>query len=199
MRGNCCHHDANAPQPPERILHTAIPKEMNYMATFSKTYPSEDAARRAVEALRAAGVPPRDTRLLTSRPPHDIRREPAGGFAGPIGTDAPIGSYAGVARRRGVGSFATGSFAGDPDLQRGGSFADVEHAVIVIYKDDKEQSRVTGYRAVRQLLRRPALHDEAINRAVRELHTGHAVVLVDVAEITPSEARAHLEQIAQAA
>jgi hypothetical protein len=174
---------------------------MNHMATLSKTYPSEDAARRAVEALRAAGVPPRDIRLLTSRLPHDIRREPVGGFAGPIGTDAPTGSYAGVARRRGqgVGSFATGSFAGDPDLQRRGSFADVEQVVIVIYKDDKEHPRVTGYRAVRQLLRRAALHDEAINRAVKELHTGHAVVLVDVAEITPSEARAHLEQIAQAA
>jgi hypothetical protein len=61
---------------------------------------------------------------------------------------APTGSYAGVARRRGqgVGSFATGSNAGDPDLQRRGSFADVEHVVIVIYKDDKEHSRVTGYR-----------------------------------------------------
>jgi hypothetical protein len=174
---------------------------MNHMATLSKTYLSEDAARRAVEALRAAGVPPGDIRLVTSRPLHDIRREPVGGFAGPIGTDAPIGSYASVPRRRGqgVGSFATGSFAGDPDRQRKGSFADVERVVIVIYKDDEEHSRVTGYRGARQLLRRAALHDEAINRAVKELHTGRAVVLVDVAEITPSEARAHLEQIAQAA
>jgi hypothetical protein len=173
---------------------------MNHMATLSKTYPSEDAARRAVEALRAAGVPPGDIRLLTSRPQRDIRREPVGGFAGPIGT-GPIGSYAGVARRRGqgVGSFATGSFAGDPDRQREGSFADVERVVIVIYKDDAEHARVTGYRGVRHLLRRAALHDEAINRAVKELHTGHAVVLVDVAEIAPSEVRAHLEQIAQAA
>jgi hypothetical protein len=71
------------------------------MATVSKTYPSEDAARRAVEALRAAGVPPGDIRLLTSRPQRDMRREPVGGFAGPIGTDAPIGSYASVPRRRG--------------------------------------------------------------------------------------------------
>jgi hypothetical protein len=174
---------------------------MNHMATLSKTYPSEDAARRAVEALQAAGVPPGDIRLLTSRPQRDIRREPVGGFAGPIGTGAPIGSYAGVARRRGqgVGSFATGSFAGDPDRQREGSFADVERVVIVIYKDDAEHSRVTGYRGVRQLLRRAALHDEAINRAVKELHTGHPVVLVDVAEIAPSEVRAHLEQLAQAA
>ena len=171
------------------------------MATLSKTYPSEDAARRAVEALRAAGAPPRDIRLLTSRPLHNIRHEPVGGFAGPIGTDAPIGNYASVPRRRGqaTGSFATGSFARDPDRQREGSFADAERVVIVICKDDKEHSRVTGYRGVRRLLRRAALDDEAIDRAVKQLHTGHAVVLVDVPEITPSEAWAHLEHIAQAA
>jgi hypothetical protein len=174
---------------------------MNHMATLDKTYPSEDAARRAVAALRAAGVPPRDIRLLTSRPPHDIRREPVGGFAGPIGTDAPIGSYASVPRPRGqgVGSFATGSFAGDPDSQREGSFADVERVIVVICKDDGEHSRVTGYRGVRQLLRRAALDDEAVDRALKELHIGHAIVLVDVAEIAPSEARAHLEQASQAA
>ena len=171
------------------------------MATLSKTYLSEDAARRAVRALRAAGVPPGDIRLLTSRPRRDIRREPEGGFAGPIGTDAPIGSYASVPRRRGqsVGSFATGSFAGDPDQQREGSFADVERVVIVTYNDDSESARVTGYRGVRQLLRRAALDDDAVDRAVQELYIGHKVVLVDVGEIAPSEARAHLEQIARAA
>ena len=171
------------------------------MATLTKTYLSEDAARRAVEALQAAGVPRDDIRLLTSRPQRDIRREPVGGFAGPLGADAPIGSYASVPRRRGqgVGSFATGSLTGDPDRQREGSFGDAERVVVVIYKHDTEHSRVTGYRGVRQLLGRAALHDEAIDRAVKELHTGHAVVLVDVAEITPSEARAHLEQIAEAA
>ena len=171
------------------------------MAALIKTYPTEDAARRAVEALRAAGVPPRDIRLLTSRPPHDIRREPVGGFAGPIGTNAPIGSYASVPRRRGqgVGSFATGRFAGGLDSQREGSFADVERVIVVICKDDGEHSRVTGYRGVRQLLRRAALDDEAVDRALKELHIGHAIVLVDVAEIAPSEARAHLEQASQAA
>ena len=171
------------------------------MAALSNTYLSEDAARRAVKALRAAGVPPSDIRLLTSRPQRDIRRGPVGGFAGPIGTNAPIGSYASVPRRRGqgVGSFATGSFAGDLDNQREGSFADLERVVILLYKDDKEHSRVTGYHGIRRLLRRAALDDEAIDRAVKELHTGHPVVLVDVGEIAPSDARAHLDQKAQAA
>jgi hypothetical protein len=171
------------------------------MAALIETYTSEAGARQAAETLRAAGVPPRHIRLLTSRPLRDARREPAGGFAGPIGTNAPIGSYASVARRRGQGkgSFATGSFVGDHDSQRKGSFADVERVVIVIYKDDKEQSRVTGYRAVRQLLRRAAIGDDAVDRAVRDLHTGHAVVLVDAAGIAPTSLRAHLEQVAQPA
>jgi hypothetical protein len=173
---------------------------MNYMATLSHTYPSEDAARRAVRTLRAAGAPPCDIRLLTSRALHNVRDELVGGFAGPVAPDAPGGNYGGVTRRRAqaTGSFATGS-ARDPHRQREGSFADAERVVVVIYKDDKEHSRVTGYRGVRRLLRRAALHNEAINRAVKELHTGHAVVLVDVTEISPSEARAHLEQLAQAA
>jgi hypothetical protein len=170
------------------------------MTTLSKAYPSEETARRAVEALRAAGGPPRDIRLLTSRPLHNVRDEPVGGFAGPVAPDAPVGNYGGVARRRGQakGSFATGSVR-DPDRQREGSFADAERVVVVTYNDDSESSRVTGYRGVRQLLRRAALDDDAINRAVKELHTGHAVVLVDVAEITPCDARAQLEQVAQAA
>lgn len=171
------------------------------MATLSKTYPSEDAARPAVEALRAAGVPPGDIRLLTSRPLHGIRREPVGGFAGPIGTNATIGNYASAPRRRGQGggSFATGSFAGDPDSRREGSFADVERVVIVNHQDDREHARVTGYRGVRQLLRRAGRDDEAVDGTENELHDGRAVVLVDVTEIAPSEVRARLEQMAQAA
>jgi hypothetical protein len=93
-----------------------------------------------------------------------------------------------------IGSFATGSFAGDPDCQREGSFADVERVAIVICKDDGERSRVTGYRGVRQLLRRAALDDDAVERAVKKLHIGHAVVLVDPAEIVPTSVRAQLEQ-----
>ena len=97
------------------------------MATLTKEYPSESAARRAVEALRVDRVSPRHIRLLTSHRPHDIRREHRGGFAGPVGPDAPVGTYAGPARPRShaIGSFATGTFTGHPD-RRTGSFADVQ-------------------------------------------------------------------------
>jgi hypothetical protein len=52
---------------------------------------------------------------------HDVRFEPVGGWAGPIGPDAPVGKFAGPARQRGQ---AAGGWAGDPDRQRQGSFAD---------------------------------------------------------------------------
>jgi hypothetical protein len=171
------------------------------MTTLSKTYPNEDAGRRAVETLRAASVPPREIRLLTSRPLADIRREPVGGFAGPVGPDAPVGNFAGRTGRRSddAGSFATGSFAGDQHQLRQGSFGDVERVTIVTYKPDAERSRVTGYRGVRLLLRRAALDDDTVERAVEELHKGRTVVLVDVPEIVSVEVEARLEEMAEAA
>jgi hypothetical protein len=169
------------------------------MAPIGKTYPSEEAARRAVQALHAVGVPRRDLRLLIAGTVPDVRRRPCGGFAGPVARDAPVGSFAGPVRRfdQATGSFATGSLAGDPDQQREGSFADVERVVIVIYDDGAERTRITGYRGVPQLLRRAALDDDAVDRAVKDLHIGRAVVLV--AEVAPSDARAQLERVEQAA
>ena len=166
------------------------------MTTLTKTYPTEAAARRAIEALRATGVPARDIRLLIGSRPGDVRREPVGGFAGPIGPDAPVGTFGDrrVLRRQGAGSFA-----GDPDRQRQGSFADTDRVVIVTYNADAERARVTGLRGARRLLSRAALDDDTMDRAADELHSGHAVVLVDVGEIAASEARAQLEQDARAA
>ena len=161
-----------------------------------KTYDNEFAARRAVQELRSAGVPGPHIRLMITRPPRDVRRETVGGFAGPLGPEAPVGTFANrvLLRRQ-----AAGGFAGDPDGQRQGSFADVDRVVIVTCKDEQEHSRVTGYRAVRQLLRQAALDDDAIDRALQELHVGHTVVLVDAADIPATAVRAHLEQVAQAA
>jgi hypothetical protein len=166
------------------------------MTTLTKTYPTEVTARRAVEALRATGVPERDIRLLAGTAPRDIRREPVGGFAGPVAPDAPIGTYGGRVLQRRQGA---GSFAGDPDQQRQGSFADTDRVVIVTYQGDAERARITGLRGARRLLRRAALDDEAIDRAVRELHEGHAILLVDLSEIGASEADARLEKLARAA
>jgi hypothetical protein len=166
------------------------------MTTLTRTYFTESAARRAVEALRAMGVAERDIRLLAGSAPRDIRREPVGGFAGPLAPDAPVGTYGGrvVQRRQG-----TGSFAGDPDDQRQGSFADTDRVVIVTHEGHTERTRITGLRGARRLLHRAALDDDAVDHAVGALHRGHAVLLVEVGEIAAAEADARLEALTRAA
>jgi hypothetical protein len=166
------------------------------MATLCKPYSDELVARRAVNALRAAGVPGRDVRLVTGCPPHDVRREPVGGFAGVVGPDAPVGTYAGLPRRRRQGA---GSFTGNPDRQRQGSFADADRHVIVSYEDGAGRSRVAGDLAIRRVLRAAGVAGDAGGRVVDELHAGHAVVLAEVAEIAPSDAQARLDALAQVA
>jgi hypothetical protein len=165
---------------------------MRYCDTFSTAHSTEHEARRAVDAMHAAGVPRQDTRLLTGRALHDTRRQPVGGWASPLGPDARVGTFGGGARRRSQGA---GSYAGDPDEQRQGSWADVERVVIVTFEDDGERSRTTGLRRARRLLRKAQFDDAAIAFAGTELERGHAVVLVRLAEIAPREA----EQLARAA
>jgi len=166
------------------------------MTTLTKTYPTELAARRAAEAMRNTGVPERDIRLLVGSAPRDIRHEPVGGFAGPVAPDAPIGTYGGRVLQRRQGA---GSFAGDPDQQRQGSFADTDRVVIVTYEGDAERARITGLRGARRLLRGAVLDDDAVDRAVGELHQGHAILLVELREIAASEIDARLEKLAPAA
>jgi hypothetical protein len=160
------------------------------MATIHKAFPTELAARHAIEALRAAGVRHQDVKLLIGSRPRDIRRERVGGFAGPIGPEAPVGTFAGGVVQRWRG---TGTFAGDPDRRRQGSFADTDRVVIVASERDRDLVRVTGLRGARRLLRRSALADDAVDSAVDELHRGRAVVLAD------SHAEAQLEDLADAA
>jgi hypothetical protein len=169
---------------------------MSSMTTLSRTYSTEVAARRAVQALRAKGVPEHDIRMLAGRKLGDIRHAPVGGFAGPVPPDAAVGTYGGAEVRRRQGA---GGFAGDPDEQRQGSFADTDRVVIVTYDGSAERARATGLRGARGLLGRTALDDDTVDRAVDELHRGLAVVLVDLGEIAAGEARAQLEQGARAA
>jgi nucleotide-binding universal stress UspA family protein len=163
-------------------------------AAACKTYSSETVARRAVRALAAAGVPPRDIRLLTGRRLHDIRQEAVGGFAGAVSPSAPVGTYAGAPRLRRQG---LGGFAGHPDEQRQGSFADAD--AIVTVEDGTGRSQVTDHLRLQRLLCRAALTGDIADRVIGELHMGNAVVLVEAAKIAPSDAQAQLEEVAHAA
>ena len=154
------------------------------MTILTETYLTEVAARRAIEALQATGVPARDIRLLTGTRLGDVRRQRVGGFAGPVAPDARVGTFGDrpVLRRQ-----AAGSFAGDPDHRRQGSFADTDRVVIVTYDADTERARITGLRGARRVLARATVDDDTVNRAVKELDAGRAVVLADLPEVAVSE------------
>jgi len=147
------------------------------VSTLCKTYSDERDARAAVERLMASGAPRRGVRLLAGSPLHDVRDERVGTFAGAIGPDASVGRFAGLPRRRCQG---TGSFAGDPDHQRKGSFADVERDVIITFGRGDEHRRVATHRALRRLLSPVTLDGEPTDRLVDELHEGHRLVVAEV-------------------
>jgi hypothetical protein len=151
------------------------------MSTLCKTYSDEAHAREAVEDLLASGAPRRAIRLLTGSPMHDVRDERVGTFAGAIDPDAPVGRFAGRPRRRCQG---TGSFAGDPDRQRKGSFADVERDVIITFGRRDEHPRVATHRELRRLLSPVTLDGEPADRLVDELHDGHGLVVAELEQPT---------------
>jgi nucleotide-binding universal stress UspA family protein len=88
-------------------------------AALSTTFADEPAARHAAEPLGDADIPC----LVTGRRLNDLRRQPAGSFAGALPPNAPVGTFANARRRRDQG---TGSFFGNADHQRQGSFGDTD-------------------------------------------------------------------------
>lgn len=165
------------------------------MVTLWKTYGDARAARRAADGLSGAGVPARDIHVMIGTRSHDVRREPVGQFAGMLSPDAPVGTFGGQRQRRSQGA---GSFAGSPDRQRQGSFADVDRELIITCGGG-ERTCVVGHRALGRLLHELALDDGARDLVLRQLDLGHATVLVELAEIAASDARARLEEPAHAA
>lgn len=67
--------------------------------------------------------------------------------------------------------------------------------MLVSCEADGRRLRVAGDLAIRRVLGRAGLDDEAAGRVVDELHLGRAILLVEIAEVTPSEAQAQLEHV----
>jgi hypothetical protein len=167
------------------------------MATLCQAYPSEAAARRAIERLRAGGLPPQGAQLITGGLVHDLRREPVGEFLGQAEPDAPVRTFASTTLLR---WHPPGTFAGDADRQRAGSFADVDSHVIVHYDaSGSEHSRVAGLRGLEELFVTAGLEPGVAEHALAELCAGSSLVLAQVAEMGPAEAATRLEDVGQAA
>ncbi len=147
------------------------------MPTLCKAYDDRGAARDAINELLTAGRADRAIRMVVGSRLHDRRQEIAGGFARPVPPDAAVGRFAGPPLRRWRGA---GSFAGDPDLMRQGTFGDVDADAIVTFDDHAEHARIAGDREVRHLLRRWEFNGETADELVEELHAGRELVLIDV-------------------
>jgi hypothetical protein len=93
------------------------------MPTLHKAYANPGAARDAIDHLLAAGRARREIGMVVGPTLHDRRQEIVGGFARPVPPEAAVGRFAGPPLRRWRGE---GSFAGEADLMRKGSFADVD-------------------------------------------------------------------------
>jgi hypothetical protein len=150
------------------------------MASLCKSFSSTESARRAAEALSAAGVPARDIGVLIGFQYHDVRVERIGGFGGPVDPDAPVGKYTGPPRPRWR---AAGGFTAHADDLRQGSYADVERTLSVTRENGDEHVRVTDDDSTRRLLSRAHLPDDVARRVVRQLHDGQAVVFAAIADI----------------
>ena len=113
-----------------------------------RAYHSIDDAQVAVAALLDAGVAGDDVRLLMGAQIHDARREPAGGFAGAVGSRDHVGAFAGEGRLR---EAPRGGFAGHAGGTEG-VFANADRDVVVTYSDGREHSRVVGHRHLKRFL-----------------------------------------------
>jgi hypothetical protein len=144
------------------------------MTTLHRAYTSTHDAENAVERLLSAGV----TRieLIMGHAVEDARDAPIGTFAGTTTEhDQLVGSYANLSHS---GRAAIGTFAGDPDRQRRGSFGDVDRDTVTSYRAGVKRTRITSHHALEKILVGAGL-DRAIARAnVLALHAGHVLVLV---------------------
>lgn len=147
------------------------------MAVLCKAYPTGVEAGRAVSSLLAAGVPGEDVRLIMGEGVHDSHLATVGGFAGPTGPEAPVGSFGGPAHAQ---SEPTGSFAGR--RERGGSFGDLDLDTVTTYPEGVKHVRITGDRDLKRTLIDAGLDEASAERDVRALDDGLILVLCFVEE-----------------
>jgi hypothetical protein len=142
------------------------------MTTYCSSYEHHAAAEEAAERLLAAGVDGDDVRILMGAPNHDA--DPAGGFAGSVAADAPLGTFAGE-----TGDHGMGGFAGRPATQHRGGFATIDRETVTTFENGRTR-RVhdIGHRRLIALLVDAGLDEDAAERDVHALHDGRALVLV---------------------
>jgi hypothetical protein len=161
------------------------------MTTLCRAYTSNDDAENAVARLLAAGVPGHGIELIMGEAVQDSRDASVGTFAGPTTAAAEtVGSYANVDHS---GREAMGSFAGDPDRHRVGSFGDSDRDTVTTYRAAVKRTRIASHHKLEKLLVEAGL-DRATARAdVEALHAGRILVLVQ-SDLAPDDLAAAIDE-----
>jgi hypothetical protein len=154
------------------------------MSVICRSYPSESEARGAVDSLIAAGVAESGIKVVMGEPERDARDEPMGSFAG---TAEHGGAREDFANREHPADAGRGTFAGDADEQRRGSFADMDSETITEYPEGVERRRIVGHREVRKALLEAGVDEAAADRDVEALHEGRVLVIADVGDRSEAE------------
>jgi len=175
------------------------------MATLYRTYKSTHDAKNAIERLLSAGVPAIRIELIMGHAVEDARDAAIGTFAGTTIADAQtVGSYANVAHS---GREAIGTFAGDPDRQRRGSFGDVDRDTVTTYRAGVKRTRIKSHHGLEKILVDAGLDRATAAADVEALHAGRVLVLVqsesaldDIAAVLDDlDQRQHFQQTLRAA
>jgi hypothetical protein len=154
------------------------------MSVICRSYTSESEARGAVDSLIAAGVAGSGIKVVMGEPERDAREEPMGSFAGTAEHGGAREDFAGQEHPAGAGR---GTFAGDADEQRRGSFADMDSETITEYPEGVERRHVVGHREVRKALLEAGVDEAAADRDVEALHEGRVLVIADVGDRSEAE------------
>jgi hypothetical protein len=154
------------------------------MSVICRSYTSEPEARGAVEALMAAGVPGTGIRVVMGEPERDARDEPQGSFAGTAESGGEREDFAGHEHAPGAGR---GTFAGDADQQRRGSFGDIDSETVTEYPEGVERQRIVGHSEVRRALVDAGVDAAAADRDIEALHEGRALVVADIGDRSEAE------------
>ena len=146
------------------------------MVTLHRAYESTYDAEIAIERLLSADVPAVRIELIAGRAFGDARDTPIGTFARTTTAEAAIvGSYGDVAHS---GRVAMGTFAGDPDKQRRGSFGDVDRDTVTTYQSGVKRTRIALHHRLRKILADAGLDEAAAAAEVDALHAGRVLVVV---------------------
>jgi adenine-specific DNA methylase len=147
------------------------------MVTLTRAYTSIHEAETAAARLLSAGVPTVRIQLVMGRAIQDARDTPIGTFAATTTAGAAtVGSFGNVALSA---RQAIGTFAGDPDKQRRGSYGDADRDTVTTYEPGVKRTRIASHRTIEKLLVDAGLDPAIATAQVDALHAGRVLVLVD--------------------